>query len=189
MTTEILKDHLNDNLYNKLKDNINYCHISSENPEDHWKLLFVENQIVLDLGCGFHMFEPGWMTTPEYFLSKGASQVIGVDPEQKDIDILQQKYPRNLFFCDTINNTSKLEHYINSYKVTSLKMDIEGDEKYLLLSNDNFSTLKYIAIETHSKSLLNDMIINLINRNFIINSVCTFYDRVYNICNLIYANR
>ena len=189
-----------DELYNKLKEtiNFNYCHVCSENPEDHWNLLFVQNQTVLDLGCGLHMLEPGFMTTPEYFLSKGASRVIGVDPSDEDIEMFQKKYPirtykdkylKNLFFCDIIDSVSKLEHYINFYKITSLKMDIEGEERYLLSSKDNFDTLKYVAIETHDRSLLKDIISNLIQKDFIINSVCTFYPRVYDMCNLIYASR
>lgn len=180
-----------DELLNKLKETINFndCLVCSENPKDHWNLLFVQNQIVLDLGCGFHMIETGFMNTPEYFLSKGASQVIGVDPSCEDIEILQKKYPKNLFFCDIIDSVPKLERYINFYKITSLKMDIEGEERYLLSSKDNFDTLKYVAIETHNKSLLKDIIANLIKKDFIINSVCTFYPRVYNICNLIYASR
>jgi hypothetical protein len=68
-------------------------------------------------------------------------------------------------------------------------MDIEGDESYFITSNSIYPTLKYIAIETHSKYLLNSMIKKLMDLEFEINTVCTFYPRVYDICNLIYANR
>lgn len=183
-----LKNHVSDDLLNKLID-INHHYIESENPEHHWHLLEVKDQVVLDLGCGFYLLESGWNSTPEYFINKGAKSVIGIDPECSDIRSLQQKLPNNTFICDMVDSTEKINRYINDYKITSLKMDIEGYEKYFLESKDNFETLKHVAIESHDKKLLNDLIVKLLDLNFKITTVCTFYPRAYNICNLIYANR
>jgi hypothetical protein len=183
-----LKNHVSDELLNQLPD-IKHHYIESEHPDHHWHLLHTKDQIVLDLGCGFHMIEPGWETTPAYFINKGATKIIGVDPMVDDINQFNSLYPNHNFYCDTINSVEKLDSYINDNQITSLKMDIEGDESYFITSNSTYPTLKYIAIETHSKYLLNSMIKKLMDLEFEINTVCTFYPRVYDICNLIYANR
>ena len=70
--------------------NIQRIHVESENPLHHWNWLNVENQVVLDLGCGFHFIEDGWDTTPEFFLKKGASKIIGLDPHLDDIEHFKQ---------------------------------------------------------------------------------------------------
>lgn len=189
MSIEILKEHLNSKNFNYLQNNISHHYIASENPEDHWHLLQVNNEIVLDLGCGYHLIEQGWMTTPEYFLSKGAKKIIGVDPNSEDIKKLSVSYASHNFYEDSINSVNKLNTYINNNNITSLKMDIEGDEKYFLDSQSNFDSLKYVAIETHNRDLLNQTIYKLIDLQFKITTVCTFYPRVYNVCNLIYAHR
>lgn len=184
----ILKEFLDPAILNRYKD-IKHHYIGSENPDDHWNYLAVNNEIVLDMGCGFHLIEPGWDSTPAYFIKRGAEKVIGIDTEKNDIIHLQKSFPEHNFYCDTINSSIKIENYINTNKVTSLKMDIEGEEKHFINSSDTFPTLKYVAIESHSKILLHDLIKKLDYLNFNIDIVCTFYPRVYNICNLIYASR
>jgi hypothetical protein len=82
-----------------------------------------------------------------------------------------------------------LNYYINNNNITSLKMDIEGSEVVFINSNDTYPTLKHVAIETHSKEILNNMIKKLLELGFEIDTICTFYPRVYDICNLIYASR
>lgn len=183
-----LINHVSDELLNKLSD-INHKYIESEHPDHHWNLLHVKDQIVADLGCGFHLMEPSWDTTPGYFLKKGAKKVIGVDPEYKDIQYFKNTYPTSDFYCDLINSTEKIENYIINNNVSSLKMDIEGSELFFLNSIKKFECLKYVAIETHDKSILNLFLIKLLDLNFKIDTICTFYPRVYNVCNLIYAHR
>jgi hypothetical protein len=168
---------------------MNHYHIESENPEHHWNLLKVDNEIVLDLGCGFHLLEDGWKTTPEYFLDKGAKKIIGVDMNFEDIFKLRKMFPAHSFFCDSIDSIEKINSYINDTGTTSLKMDIEGYEELFILSTNNFDNLKYVAIETHSKTLLARTITKLQDLNFKIDTLCTFYPEVYDVCNLVYAHR
>ena len=189
MPTTELQNHLNAELYDKLSQTVSHHYIASENPEHHWHLLEVKDQIVLDLGCGFHMLESGWLSTPEYFMSKGATKIIGVDPEGNDIRHLQASFPNHVFCQDMVTTTDQLENYINTNGITALKMDIEGHETCFINSNHDFPSLKHIAIETHSRELLNLLIPKLLERNFKIKIVCTFYPRVYEICNLVYASR
>ena len=187
MNTNLI-NHVSNELLEKLPD-INHKYIESEHPDHHWDLLEVKDQIVADLGCGFHMMEPGWDTTPGYFLKKGAKKIIGVDPEYNDIEFFKKTYNSSDFYCDLVNTTEKIENYIINNNVSSLKMDIEGSESLFLNSTKKFECLKYVAIETHDKSLLNSFIVKLMDLNFKIDTICTFYPRVYNICNLIYAHR
>jgi hypothetical protein len=185
---EKLKGHVSETLEPYLND-IEHHYIKSENPEDHWNFLDVKNHIVLDLGCGFHLIEKGWMTTPEYFIHKGANKIIGIDTERSDIQKLQEIYPNHSFFTDRIHNLNQLKNYIETYNVTCLKMDIEGDEQCYIDSNEKFPSLKNVAIETHNRTLLNKLLYKLLRDNFTIQKICTFYPRVYDVCNLVYASR
>lgn len=184
----VFKNHIKEELLEKLPD-IKHHYIESENPEHHWNFLKVDNEIVADLGCGLHMIEGSWDTTPDFFIKKGAKKVIGVDTENNDIFNFNKRLIEHKFYCDRIDSVSKLEFYINDHNISSLKMDIEGYESLFLDSKSYFKSLKYVAIETHSKELLNKMIIKLLDLGFQIDIVCTFYPRVYDICNLIYASR
>jgi hypothetical protein len=183
-----LKNHIYDDLLEDLT-NTSHHYIDSEHPDHHWNLMKIKDETILDLGCGFHLIEPGWETTPEYFINRGAKKVVGVDPNSQDINHLKSMYPNQNFYCDRIDSVEKLNYFINNHNITSLKMDIEGFETNLIESNDEYPLLKNVAIETHSKKILNDMIEKLISLNFSIDTVCTFYPRVYDICNLIYASR
>jgi hypothetical protein len=180
--------HISEDLLFSITD-VKHHYIESENPEHHWHLVKTQDENILDLGCGFHMIEPGWETTPEYFINRGAKKIIGVDPSSGDILKFKSLYPEQDFYCDAIDSVQKLDDYINNNNITSLKMDIEGYEVKFIESLNSYTSLKYVAIETHSKKILNDMIKKLISLNFNIDTVCTFYPRVYNICNLIYASR
>ena len=106
-----------------------------------------------------------------------------------DTEDFKNKLPHHDFHHDAINSVDKLDFYINTNQVTSLKMDIEGYETCFINSNDQYATLKHVAIETHSRSLMNQMVNRLLELNFKIDVLCTFYPRVFEICNLIYATR
>lgn len=185
---EQLKGHLSEKFLSELKD-VKHYFVESEHPDHHWCFLPVKDQVVLDLGCGFHLIQPGWENTPEYFVNRGAKKVIGIDPQENDIKILTEKLPDQIFIKDYIDSPEKVEHYINSYGVTALKMDIEKREVHFINSKDTFPTLKYVAIESHNREILNNTIEKLISIGFTIDTVCTFYPEVYNICNLVYAHR
>jgi hypothetical protein len=180
--------HILDDILFGLSDT-NHHYIESENPEHHWHLTKIKDETILDLGCGFYMIQPGWENTPEYFINRGAKKVIGIDPTNNDIIKLKSLYPKHDFYCDKIDTIEKLDYYINNNNITSLKMDIEGHETKFIESTNDYMSLKHVAIETHSRQILNNMIKKLLKLNFKINTVCTFYPEAYNICNLIYASR
>jgi hypothetical protein len=186
MSNKILQEFLYPEVFAKCHD-VKHDHVLSEKPDDHWSLLPVQNEIVLDLGCGLHM-NPS-ESTPEYFIKKQAKGIVGVDPDRDSIRILKELWPKHYFYCDIIDSSDKIDHYINTTKASCLKMDIEGDEIHFINSNSDFSNLKHVAIESHSKELLNSLVKKLHKLNFYINTICTFYPRVYNTCNLIYASR
>jgi len=188
MSNKVLENFLYPEIFLQFP-NIKHAHIESEHPDHHWNLLPVKDEIVLDLGCGFHMIEPGWDSTPKYFIKKQAAKIIGVDTEYNDIATFKKLFPLHSFYHDAIDSSNKVNHYIDSYNITSLKMDIEGEEIHFINSDSSFPTLKHVAIETHNKDLLNHIIKKLDKLDFKINTVCTFYPRVYNICNLVYASR
>jgi hypothetical protein len=71
----------------------------------------------------------------------------------------------------------------------SCLVSMRGPETFFIDSTSDYPTLKHVAIETHNKNILNEMIKKLLNLGFEIDTICTFYPRVYDICNLIYANR
>lgn len=183
-----LTGHVSEELLNQLTD-VKHHYIESEHPNHHWHLLPVTDEVVLDLGCGFHLIEPGWETTPEYFLNKGAKKIVGVDPEHSDIERFKTLLPEHDFYCAAITNTNELDYYIDKHNVTSLKMDIEGYETCFINSENTYPTLKHVAIESHSKDILNGIITKLLELGFTIDTVCTFYPRVFDICNLVYASR
>jgi hypothetical protein len=183
-----LKNHVSDELLHSLGD-IRYRYVESEHPDHHWNLMKIKDETILDLGCGFHLIEPGWESTPEYFINRGAKKVVGVDPNCQDIHHLKSMYPNENFYCDKIDSVKKLDYFIENYNITSLKMDIEGFEINLIQSNSTYPSLNHVAIETHSRLILNSMIRKLISLKFNIDTVCVFYPEVYNICNLIYASR
>ena len=109
MNTNLI-NHVSNELLKKLPD-INHKYIESEHPDYHWDLLEVKDQIVADLGCGFHLREPDWDTTPEYFLKKGAKKTIGVDSAHNDIEFFKKTYPSSEFYCDLIDTTEKIDGF------------------------------------------------------------------------------
>jgi len=163
-------------------------YIADENPENHWCFLPVDNEVVLDLGCSKHLVEDNWLTTPEYFWEKGAISVTGVDPHEEDIKWYQQEAEGN-FIVDYIDSPQKVSYYVDSFNVTSMKMDIEWKEEHFVNCTSDFPTLKYVAIETHSRDLFHDVLFKLLDLGFQPTHLCHFYPRVAKICNVIFASR
>jgi len=125
--------------------------IKSEDPEDHWSYLRVNNKRVLDLGCGRWETADFNRTTPIYFLSKGAKFVVGVDINQDEIDFFKDKnIDKTDFIQLNVNNIKTLTDLINLYNIQTIKMDIEGHERIILdgLAED-FKSIENIAIEYH----------------------------------------
>ncbi len=124
--------------------------VHSENPLEHWSdIELVQDKIVLDLGCGW-LFQPH-ESTPEYFINRGASKVIGVDASCSEIEQLKQEYPNHIFECKAIISTKDLLDLILKYKPSLIKMDIEGHESHIeYIKPEEFSCVEEVAIEYHN---------------------------------------
>jgi cyclopropane fatty-acyl-phospholipid synthase-like methyltransferase len=103
--------------------------VNSENPLEHWSdIEDLNNKVVLDLGCGW--IDHGHASTPEYFISRGASKVIGVDISDNEIQKLKEIYPEHTFILRMIDSANDFTDLISTYKPDFIKMDIEGAEVY-----------------------------------------------------------
>jgi predicted RNA methylase len=146
--------------------------VGSENPLEHWNdIQDIENKVVLDLGCGW-LFQP-FQSTPEYFMSRGAKKIIGVDASCGEIEKLKQTYPDHSFVCKTILEFDDLVSLITEYKPQVIKMDIEGYEKHMEnITSEQFESVEEIAVEYHNpacKQILEDKLNELGFEIFAIN--------------------
>lgn len=137
-----------------------YKHIKSEEPRDHWGMLNCKGHIVLDLGCGRHGTS---VSTPEFFLNKGATKVYGVEmshSEKPYYDSLNN--PGLKVFTDQVTTIQQLYYYLVLLAPEVIKMDIEGYECLLAeISTDDMATVQEIAVEYHTQALR-----HLIEHNF-----------------------
>jgi hypothetical protein len=124
--------------------------IHSENPLEHWSdVVDVRDKVVLDLGCGW-LFQP-FMSTPEYFLSREAKKVIGVDASCGEIEQLKQTFPVHTFICRTIEKVEDITSLLEEYRPELVKMDIEGHEVLMeQITDEQLSSVKEFAIEYHN---------------------------------------
>jgi hypothetical protein len=123
--------------------------INSENPYEHWNdISDLYGKTVLDLGCGW-LWQPH-ECTPEYFIKRGASKIVGVDVTQPELDTLSKLYPNDTFLCLNITKAEQLQELISQYSPDVIKMDIEGNELVLNELQD-LGTATEIAIEYHSQ--------------------------------------
>lgn len=123
--------------------------VHSEDPLEHWSdITNLQDKVVLDLGCGW-LFQP-FQSTPEYFLSRGASKIIGVDASCGEIQQLNEKYPHHQFICKTITKVEDLLELL-SHQPQVIKMDIEGYESLMNeITKEQFSSVEEIAVEYHN---------------------------------------
>jgi hypothetical protein len=150
--------------------------ITTENPEVHWGFVNVKDRIVLDLGCGrvWHTDRQRssdkhlhWPDTPEFFLNRGASQVIGVDPRSYEIERYQDEYLYNddkgIFLCQEITAAKDIQDLIEGFNPNCVKVDIEHHEKVLVdLSRDVIKKVDEWYVECHTSELFNDVVMKLI---------------------------
>ena len=124
--------------------------IMSENPLEHWSdITDVQGKVVLDFGCGW-LFQP-FQCTPEYFIERGASLVVGVDVACSEIEKLLERYPTHLFFCHSLATIGDLTYYIDLVKPQVIKMDIEGVESVLKdITAEQMASVEEVAIEYHN---------------------------------------
>jgi hypothetical protein len=131
--------------------------ITSENPENHWRFLNVKGKRVLDMGCSFwdSSFNEGWLSSAEYFISKGAIELIGFDSAMQDIEKYERLYGNddryNIFFLH-MDSEEKMRHVLSQYKSQVIKCDIEGAEIFFdNITDDEIWFVDEIAIEYHNE--------------------------------------
>lgn len=143
--------------------------VDNENPYLHWKYIECSNEIVADLGCGrwesVEYRDLSWPTTPEYLLSLGASKVYAFDVDKNEIqwykNNISTKSPQIEAITLSIDSLDKIRHIYSIYKPTVIKCDIEFNEHLILgLTDIEFCSIKFYAIETHS----NDLYDSFLNR-------------------------
>jgi hypothetical protein len=124
--------------------------VHSENPLEHWNdITDLNGKVVLDLGCGW-LFQP-FQSTPEYFISRGAHLVIGIDVSCGEVEKLKENYPDHVFHCRAIEQVLHLSSLIELYNPQVIKMDIEGYESLVdQLNAEDFAGVEEVAIEYHN---------------------------------------
>jgi hypothetical protein len=165
--------------------------VNSENPLEHWSdIETLNNKVVLDLGCGW--INEGHMSTPEYFISRGALKIIGVDVTEAEVEKLKNIYPSHFFIRKMINSSVDLSELISEHKPQLIKMDIEGAEIYLKnIQKDVFDSVEEFAIEYHSVSCKEVVTEKFKELDFEITAINSFgyYCTDSNIMGIIHAKR
>lgn len=128
-----------------------YVFCETESPDEHWGYLDVDGKVVLDLGCGNFGGEVT-QSTPEFFIERGASKVIGVDVWIDSLNHIE--HPDIALIGMSIDNADEIANLIRRFTPDVIKCDIEGGERHLLDLPDNvLQTVKAYAIETHDDDL------------------------------------
>ena len=124
--------------------------VHSENPIEHWSdISDVQDKIVMDLGCGW-LFQP-FQSTPEYFISRGAKSLIGVEADGGEVQKLKGLYPNHTFICKTILSETDLIELFETYRPEVIKMDIEGYESVIdRMTIEQWSSIEEIGVEYHN---------------------------------------
>ena len=136
--------------------NMNIEKIISENPENHWRFLNPNGKIVMDMGCSFwdSTWNEGWLSSSEYFVSKGARKLIGFDCALHDIEKYHELYgddPKWHIFHLCVNADVQIEDLLSYYKPQVIKCDIEGAEIHFSeITKEMMEGVDEIAIEYHN---------------------------------------
>ena len=129
--------------------------IPTEDPKHHWSFLDVKDKLVMDMGCSFYeaYYNPGMLSSAEWFIENGAAQVIGFDgdpDEVKKYNIVYKNDPRYEVFelwLDSPNHIRKLLEF----KPQVIKCDIEGAEiNFLPITKQEMECVEEIAFEYHN---------------------------------------
>lgn len=116
-----------------------------EDYNEHWKDIRVKDVVVLDLGC-----DSG--STAKFFLSKGAKAVWGVEYVHSCAKLAMEENVKSFYYIQmNIDSSKKLYDLINTIKPDTVKVDIEGAEKFLLeLDDDTLKIPSEWYIEGHT---------------------------------------
>lgn len=165
--------------------------VNSENPIEHWSdIENVEGKIVMDLGCGWLFQEHE--STPEYFINRGATHLIGVEASCGEIDKLKTLYPEQTFICKTITSADDLVELFTTYSPQVIKMDIEGYESVIdNMSSEDWKSIEEIGVEYHNPTCKLILENKLVEFGFEITSINQFgwYVTDTNIMGILHAKR
>ena len=131
--------------------------INSEHPYEHWSFLDVKDKVVLDMGCSFYdaTYNPGMLSSAEWFVETGATNVIGFDANPYEVDkynVVYKNNPKYKVFKLFVDNTEKIKDLLK-YKPEVIKCDIEGGEIYFNdISKDEMECVEQIGIEYHDEA-------------------------------------
>ena len=106
--------------------------IPNEDPQNHWSFLEVKDKLVLDMGCSFYeaYFNPGMLSSAEWFVKEGATKVIGFDSEPAEVKkyhIVYKNNPKYEIFKMFLDGDVQIRELLK-YKPQVIKCDIEGAE-------------------------------------------------------------
>ena len=156
-----INNYVTERKFRKVKQPFVSDLITSEDSRIHWKYLEVADKIVLDLGCGLWEVSDLEAASPVYFKNKGAKKVIGVDLNEKDINVLKMYFDEHFpadgseFLVKSITTTNDLTTLITQYQIESIKCDIEGFEKVMFsIDKSQIENIKNISVEYHNRQLL-----------------------------------
>jgi hypothetical protein len=170
--------------------------VNTEQPDLHWEFVNVTECVVLDLGCGrwehVEYREKTWPTTPEYFISKGASRVYALDADNNEIKWFREKFAqdnRYLFEPFYITSANAVEQIIQKVKPDCIKCDIEGGEEFLFsINKEVFNSVKEYYIETHNDRLFNMALSTFNKQNYKIRETIDL-THTNGICKVVFAYR
>lgn len=129
-----------------------------EDSDVHWPNINVQDFVVLDLGAGYfgRMGSYDQVSTPEYWLSNGASKVIAVDSEAKDLENYTD--PRIINVVKNLDDPQDIMSLIQEHRPDFVKSDIEGAEQlFLHMFPEVLRIPKAYAIETHNDHVLENI--------------------------------
>lgn len=138
----------------------------SEKPSLHWGHIKCKDKVAIDLGCGrwetVEYRDPSWPTTPEWLIELGASKVIAFDIDVNEINWYNEniapKMPVTAIHA-SIDSVQTIRDIMATYQPKVVKCDIEGYERvFLELSDEEFTSVDFYALETHSDELYNAFI-------------------------------
>jgi glycosyltransferase involved in cell wall biosynthesis len=130
--------------------------INSEHPYEHWSFLDVKDKTVLDMGCSFYdaTYNPGMLSSAEWFVQTGANIVIGFDANPYEVDKYNTVYrnnPKYKVFKLFVDSTEKIRDLLQ-YNPEVIKCDIEGGEIYFKdITKDEMKFVEQIGIEYHDE--------------------------------------
>lgn len=131
--------------------------INSEHPYEHWSFLDVKDKTVLDMGCSFYdaTYNPGMLSSAEWFVQTGATIVIGFDANSYEVDKYNMVYrnnPKYKVFKLFVDSTEKIKDLLK-YNPEVIKCDIEGGEIYFNdITKEEMECVQQIGIEYHDEA-------------------------------------